>query len=159
MLLFALLVNFILRTKDVFMNFIPLLQASSAFGGFGIMVPMLLIFVIFYFLLIRPQKKEQKKTEQMISLLKKGDKIITIGGIHGVVSSTKEKTIVIKVDDGCKMEINRTAVGVVLTNQSGRPAPDFSGKNEGGKQEKKSLFGKKAKDADGEKNTSEEEKK
>ncbi len=136
------------------MNFIPLLQAASGFGSFGIMIPMLLIFVIFYFLLIRPQKKEQKKTEQMIALLKKGDKIITIGGIHGVVSSTKEKTLIIKIDDNCKMEINRTAVGVVLTEKNNKPAPDFSGKkdnakSEGEKKEKKSLFGKKNKDSDG----------
>ncbi len=139
------------------MNFIPLLQASSGFGGFGIMVPMLLIFVIFYFLLIRPQKKEQKKTEQMISLLKKGDKVITIGGIHGVVSSTKEKTIVIKVDDNCKMEINRTAVGVVLADKNAKPTPDFSGKKE--EEPKKRFFGRKAKDENSEESSSSEEKK
>ncbi len=133
------------------MNFIPLLQQAGGFGSMGFMIPMLLIFVIFYFLLIRPQKKEQKKTEQMIALLKKGDKIITIGGIHGVVSSTKEKTIVIKVDDNCKMEINRTAVGVVLTQQNAKPTPDFAGNKEE-KTEKKGLFGKK-------KNNSDEEKK
>ncbi len=130
------------------MNFIPMLQAGG--GSFGLLVPMLLIFVIFYFLLIRPQKKEQKKTEMMISQLKKGDKIITIGGIHGVVSSTKEKTIVIKVDDNCKIEINRTAVGVVLTEPKEKPAagekpiPDFSDSD---KKEKKGLFGRKAKDS------------
>lgn len=95
------------------MNFMPLLQgtAPGGFGSFGFLIPMLLVFVIFYFLLIRPQKKEQQKTEKMISQLQKGDKIITIGGIHGVVSSTKEKTIIIKVDDNCKIEINRSAVG------------------------------------------------
>ena len=101
------------------MNFMPLLQgaAPGAFGSFGFLIPMLLVFVIFYFLLIRPQKKEQQKTEKMISQLQKGDKIITIGGIHGVVSSTKEKTIIIKVDDNCKIEINRSAVGAVLKDE------------------------------------------
>ena len=122
------------------MNFIPLLEgaAQGGFGSFGFLIPMLLVFVIFYFLLIRPQKKEQQKTEKMISQLQKGDKIITIGGIHGVVSSTKEKTIIIKVDDNCKIEINRSAVGAVLKDEP--PKPDFGGEGE----KKKSLFGKKS---------------
>ena len=122
------------------MNFMPLLQGAGqgGFGSFGFLIPMLLVFVIFYFLLIRPQKKEQQKTERMISQLQKGDKIITIGGIHGVVSSTKEKTIIIKVDDNCKIEINRSAVGAVLKDEP--PKPDFGGEGE----KKKSLFGKKS---------------
>ncbi|UTY24863.1 preprotein translocase subunit YajC [Treponema denticola] len=126
------------------MNFMPLLQgaAPGAFGSFGFLIPMLLVFVIFYFLLIRPQKKEQQKTEKMISQLQKGDKIITIGGIHGVVSSTKEKTIIIKVDDNCKIEINRSAVGAVLKDEP--PKPDFAGEGE----KKKSLFGKKSNDSE-----------
>ena len=126
------------------MNFMPLLQgaAPGAFGSFGFLIPMLLVFVIFYFLLIRPQKKEQQKTEKMISQLQKGDKIITNGGIHGVVSSTKEKTIIIKVDDNCKIEINRSAVGAVLKDEP--PKPDFAGEGE----KKKSLFGKKSNDSE-----------
>ena len=125
------------------MNFMPLLQgtAQGGFASFGFLIPMILVFVIFYFLLIRPQKKEQQKTEKMISQLQKGDKIITIGGIHGVVSSTKEKTIIIKVDDNCKIEINRSAVGAVLKDEP--PKPDFGGEGE----KKKSLFGKKADDS------------
>ena len=125
------------------MNFVPLLQGTvpGGFGSFGFLIPMLLVFVIFYFLLIRPQKKEQQKTEKMISQLQKGDKIITIGGIHGVASSTKEKTIIIKVDDNCKIEINRSAVGAVLKDEP--PKPDFGGEGE----KKKSLFGKKADDS------------
>ena len=126
------------------MNFMPLLQgtAPGGFGSFGFLIPMLLVFVIFYFLLIRPQKKEQQKTEKMISQLQKGDKIITIGGIHGVVSATKEKTIIIKVDDNCKIEINRSAVGAVLKDEP--PKPDFGGEGE----KKKSLFGKKSNDSE-----------
>ncbi|AIN93942.1 preprotein translocase subunit YajC [Treponema putidum] len=125
------------------MNFIPLLQGASqgGFSSFGFLIPMLLVFVIFYFLLIRPQKKEQQKTEKMISQLQKGDKIITIGGIHGVVSSTKEKTLVIKVDDNCKIEINRSAVGTVLKDTPSKP--DFAGEED----KKKPLFGKKADDS------------
>ncbi len=123
------------------MNLISLLQTASAFGQYGIMLPLLAVFAIFYFLLIRPQKKEQQKTEKMIAQLQKGDKIITIGGIHGVVSSTKEKTLIIKVDENCKIEINRSAVGVVLKDEAAKPAPDFASNSE----KKSFLFGKKKK--------------
>ena len=80
------------------MTFIPFLQATgsapSASGSLlGTLFPFLLIIVIFYFFLIRPQNKKQKETEKMLNALKKGDKVITIGGIHGVVSSVKEKTV------------------------------------------------------------------
>ena len=53
----------------------------------------------------------------MIAALKKGDKVVTIGGIHGVVSSTKEKTVVVKVDDNTKIEFNRTAIASVVTDK------------------------------------------
>ena len=69
-----------------------------------------LVFVIFYFFIIRPQNKKQKDTEKMISALKKGDKIITIGGIHGEVTSAKEQTVIVKVDDTCKLEFSRSAI-------------------------------------------------
>ncbi len=100
------------------MSFIPFLQqagAPSASGTASLLtfLPVIFIFVIFYFFLIRPQNKKQKETEKMINALKKGDKVITIGGIHGVVSSVKEKTIIVKVDDNCKIEFNRTAISSV----------------------------------------------
>lgn len=98
------------------MNFIPLLQVSG--GNFLMPVTLGLVFFIFYFFMIRPQKKEQKKTEAMIAALKKGDKVVTIGGIHGTVTSAKEKTVVIKVDDNCKIEMKRSAIATVV--QSGK---------------------------------------
>ena len=104
------------------MNFISFLQtaatggagsASSTAGLLGTVIPFVLIILIFYFFLIRPQNKKQKETEKMIAALKKGDKIVTIGGIHGVVSSTKEKTVIVKVDDNTKLEFSRTAIAGV----------------------------------------------
>ncbi len=101
------------------MSFVPFLQsagaAPSASGTASLLtfLPVIFIFVIFYFFMIRPQNKKQKETERMINALKKGDKVITIGGIHGTVSSVKEKTIIVKVDDNCKIEFNRTAISSV----------------------------------------------
>ena len=85
-------------------------------------LPFVLIIAIFYFFIIRPQNKKQKETEKMINALKKGDKVITIGGIHGVVSSTKEKTVIVKVDDNAKLEFNRSAIATVVTDKPAAPA-------------------------------------
>lgn len=101
------------------MSFIPFLQvggaasASSSLSLVGSLLPFLLIIVIFYLFLIRPQNKKQKETQKMLDALKKGDKVITIGGIHGTVSSVKENTVIVKVDDDCKLEFNRTAISTV----------------------------------------------
>jgi preprotein translocase subunit YajC len=103
------------------MTFFPFLFGAAeggagAAGGGGLMtiLPFGLIILIFYFFIIRPQNKKQKETEKMISAVKKGDKVITIGGIHGVVSSTDEKTVVVKVDDDTKIRFNRSAIGSVV---------------------------------------------
>ena len=76
------------------MNVMSLLQNAAAPQGslLSMILPIALIFVIFYFFIIRPQNKKQKETQKMIDALKKGDKIVTIGGIHGVISSTKDKS-------------------------------------------------------------------
>jgi preprotein translocase, yajC subunit len=99
------------------MNAIPLLQQAAQGGSFIPLLALGLIFVIFYVFIIGPQKKEQKKTQEMIAAVQKGDKIITIGGIHGVVSSVKETTIILKVDDNCKLEMNRSAIGSVILDE------------------------------------------
>ncbi|MBB5225788.1 preprotein translocase subunit YajC [Treponema ruminis] len=95
--------------------FLSLLQANPATGSQTLMsvVPFVLIIAIFYFFIIRPQNKKQKETQKMIDALKKGDKVVTIGGIHGVVTSTKEKTVILKVDENVKIEVNRSAVAGV----------------------------------------------
>jgi preprotein translocase subunit YajC len=78
-------------------------------------LPFVLIIGIFYFLIMRPQSKKRKETEKMLSALKKGDKIVTIGGLHGTVQSVKETTVIIKVDDNVKLEFLRSAVSSVVT--------------------------------------------
>ena len=86
-------------------------------GGFGMLVPLILIVIIMYFFMIRPQSKKQKETQRMIDALKKGDKVVTIGGIHGTIAQTKEKTVVVKVDDNTKLEFNRTAIATVIVDK------------------------------------------
>ena len=103
------------------MSFLPLLQAASGASqsqSFGsLIVTVVLMIAIFYFFLIRPQSKKQKEMDKMLAALKKGDKVVTIGGIHGVVSSTKEKTIILKVDDNTKLEFTRSAIANVVRDK------------------------------------------
>ncbi|MDX8359444.1 preprotein translocase subunit YajC [Cytobacillus sp. Hm23] len=73
-------------------------------------LPLLLMFVIFYFILIRPQQKRQKAVQQMQNELKKGDKIITIGGLHAIVDSIDENKIILKAGDGARLTYDRQAV-------------------------------------------------
>ena len=91
---------------------------TSAQGGSSSMLTMLgtfaLIIVIFYFLIIRPQRKKQKDTQNMLSNIRKGDRVATVGGIRGTVHAVKESTVVLKVDDNTKIEFNKSAISTVL---------------------------------------------
>ena len=78
-------------------------------------LPFIAIIGIFYFLIIRPQNKKQKETQKMLSALKKGDRVVTIGGVHGSIQSVKEQTVVVKVDDNTKIEFNRSAIASITT--------------------------------------------
>lgn len=73
-------------------------------------LPIIIIFVLFYFLLIRPQKKRQTAVQQMQNSLKKGDKVVTIGGMHGTIDAIDELKIVIKSPDGSKLTFDRQAI-------------------------------------------------
>ncbi|MDR1389472.1 MAG: preprotein translocase subunit YajC [Treponema sp.] len=77
------------------------------------MLPILAIVAVFYFLIIRPQNKKQKETQRMLKELKKGDRVVTIGGIHGVIQSVRESTVILRIDENCKVEFARSAVGSV----------------------------------------------
>lgn len=79
-------------------------------GLLGTVFPLLLMFVLFYFLLIRPQQKRQKAVQQMQGDLQKGDKVVTIGGLHGIVDALDEGTVVIKCGDGSRLTYDRAAI-------------------------------------------------
>jgi preprotein translocase subunit YajC len=89
-------------------------------GGIESMIPLLGMIAIIYFLIIRPQQKQQKRLRQMREALSRGDKIVTTGGIHGVVVNIKDdRIVVIKVADSVKLEIDRDAIGAVVTRGGG----------------------------------------
>lgn len=83
------------------------------------MVPILLLFVVFYLLLIRPQQKQRKEHQKMISELRSGDKVVTSGGIHGTITNVKDKSFILRVADGVKIEIDKGSIGRLLEKSSG----------------------------------------
>ncbi|KPC77794.1 preprotein translocase subunit YajC [Laceyella sacchari] len=78
-------------------------------------LPMLLVFVAFYFFLIRPQQKRQKERTQMLSNLKKGDKVVTIGGLHGTIVDLSEEKVTLKVNENTRLVFERSAINSVAT--------------------------------------------
>jgi preprotein translocase subunit YajC len=83
-------------------------------GGFDwtIIIFLVLIFAVFYFLMIRPQRKRQKEQQQLMSELRRGDRVITAGGIYGVIESVSEDSVVIKVESGATMRVAKGSVAL-----------------------------------------------
>ena len=84
-------------------------------GGIGsFFVPLIFIFIIMYFVMIRPQKKRQEQQQKLVGSLKTGDCVVTNAGIHGLISNVKETTVLVKVADNVKIEIDKSAITNVL---------------------------------------------
>ena len=83
-------------------------EGAAGFTGF---IPLILMFVIFYFLLIRPQQKRNKEHKEMISNLKKGDRIVTTGGIYGRITGLDESTLTVEIADKVRVKVARGNVG------------------------------------------------
>ena len=84
-------------------------------GGIGsFFVPLIFIFIIMYFVMIRPQKKRQEQQQKLIGSLKTGDRVVTNAGIHGLISNVKETTVLVKVADNVKIEMDKSAITNVL---------------------------------------------
>jgi len=84
--------------------------APAASEGFASLIPLLLIMVIFYFLLIRPQQKKLKEHRTMVEATKKGDKIVTAGGILGKVTDVKDDILTVEIADGIKVKVKRDTI-------------------------------------------------
>ena len=94
-------------------------EGAAGFGGF---IPIILMFVIFYFLLIRPQQKRQKEHRSMISNLKKGDRIITSGGLHGRITGIDDSTLTVEIADKVRVKVARANVSAISQTVSPPPA-------------------------------------
>ena len=96
----------------------PLAASPSQPSVFVGLLPLIVIFGIFYFLIIAPQRKRQRKLQEMVGALKKGDRVVTNGGIHGRVVRADEATITVAVAQGVEMKFNKGAIAGVVEDGS-----------------------------------------
>lgn len=95
-------------------------EGQAAANPIVAFLPFILMFVIFYFLLIRPQQKKQKEHQKMVGELKKGDPVVTSGGVLGTITAVKDNTVVLKMEDGeSKMEVLKSSIAYL--RNTGQP--------------------------------------
>lgn len=80
------------------------------------LLPIIVLFGLMYFLMIRPQQQQQKKRNEMLSALKKGERVVTVGGIHGTITEIDEKTVTLRIAEKVEIKVNKSGVGGVFRN-------------------------------------------
>lgn len=85
-------------------------QPQAQGGNYSFLIMMLLIFVVMYFFMIRPQQKKQKEIVKFRESLRRGDKIVTVGGIYGVVAEVKEQYVIMEIDSNVKIRVDKQCV-------------------------------------------------
>ena len=111
-------------------SFLPLMLGAPEAAGSGgtsggggtqlvtMLVTFGLIIVVFYFLVIRPQNKKKKDAAKMLEAMKKGDRVVTIGGMHGTIDAVKDNEVILKVDDNVKIKFSKSAISSVVERGS-----------------------------------------
>lgn len=89
--------------------------AGGQGGGFGAFLPLIAMFAIFYFLLIRPQQKKAKAHKQLLASLKKGDKVVSSGGLHGVITGLTDDTVTMEIAPKVRVKVSRGSVSGVMS--------------------------------------------
>ena len=100
---------------------IALLQTKDAGGAMGMLLnllPIAAIFLVFYFLVIAPANKQRKKTAEMLSTLKKGDRVLTSGGIYGTIQSVEAEVVYLKIAENVKVKVARSAITGITTGDA-----------------------------------------
>lgn len=97
-------------------------NAGGQGGTFGALIPLILMFAIFYFLLIRPQQKKSKQHKELLGSLKKGDRIVSTGGLHGVITGITDDAVTMEIAPKVRVKLSRNAVGAVLKREEQKTA-------------------------------------
>ena len=84
-------------------------------GGFGAFIPLILMFAIFYFLLIRPQQKKAKQHRELLSALKKGDRVVSSGGLHGVITGMSDDIVTMEIAPKVRVKVSRASISGVAS--------------------------------------------
>ena len=100
------------------MNAIALLQSAGGTAALVQFLPIVAIGLVFYFLVIAPANKQRKNTQEMLSALKKGDRVITTGGIYGTIQGVEAEVVYLKIAENVKVKVARSAVTSVVTGES-----------------------------------------
>ena len=100
------------------MNAIALLQSSGAAAAVANFLPIIAIGLVFYFLVIAPANKQRKKQQEMLSALKKGDRVLTSGGIYGTIQGVEPEAVYLKIAENVKVKVARSAISGVVTGES-----------------------------------------
>ena len=126
-------------------SLLPLLDATNGAapsggmgGGSSMLIFLLLMILIFYFFMIRPQQKKQKKLEEARNSLQKGDKVVTIGGIHGKIVDVKERTFLVEISRDVRVEVDKAAISFNEADLNSKPETRKEAKKEKDEEEKPS---------------------
>lgn len=103
-------------------------DSASGFSASSFIPMMVVMFAVIYFFMIRPEQKKQKAKQKMINEIKKGDKILTVGGIYGSVVNTKEDSLSIRVAENAVIKISKTAISSVLNTTTDKQTPQVEKK-------------------------------
>lgn len=103
------------------MELIIIAQSQPEGGLLGMLIPFILMFVLFWVLIIRPQKKRQQEHQTLVESLKKGDKVVTAGGLHGIITNVKGSIITVRVDDNnnTRIEVERGSIERIVDRTEG----------------------------------------
>ena len=93
------------------------MQSTQAVNPLIQFFPLILIFIIFYFLLIRPQKTKEKEHRKLLANLNKNEEVVTSSGIHGTIVNVKDKTVILRIDDNVKVEIEKNCIAYIKKTQ------------------------------------------
>ena len=89
-------------------------------GGLGAFLPLIIIFAIFYFLLIRPQQRKAKQHKQLLSELRKGDKVVSSGGLHGVITGLSDDVLTVEISPKVRVKMSRGSISGIIRRAEGQ---------------------------------------
>jgi len=97
-------------------------SATGQGGGnpMSLIFMIIAIFAVMYFLMIRPQQRQKKQHQDMLSQVGKGDKVVTAGGVHGTITGVKDNTVIVKIADNVKVEVNRSSISQIVSSKSSK---------------------------------------
>ena len=104
-------------------------QGSGGGSPMSLIFMIIAIFAVMYFLMIRPQQRQKKQHQELLSKLSKGDKVVTVGGLHGTIAGVKDNTVIVKIADNVKVEVGRASINKVVASKGTKPQAEKQGEN------------------------------